>query len=156
MAVDFRSHVLRRDEKGLFGIPFKRLLLAGCGGGMGYTILNLVAPGWSIPLAIVIAVIVIILTGLRGGIPLWQRLWYRVRGQLVLAAIHRPQSLAHQLTSLLNISTDHARLDGAVIFAPPHDRGEVDLSEWIIYARSDDTDGLIFVDSPLLEEGETR
>ena len=34
MAADFKSHVLLRDEKGLFGIPFKRLLLAGVGGGI--------------------------------------------------------------------------------------------------------------------------
>ena len=33
MAVDFKSHVLLRDEKGLFGIPFKRWLGAGVGGG---------------------------------------------------------------------------------------------------------------------------
>ena len=30
---DFKSHVLRRDEKGIFGIPFKRLLGCGLGGG---------------------------------------------------------------------------------------------------------------------------
>lgn len=152
MSVDFKSHVLRRDEKGLFGIPFKRLLMSGCGGGMGYTIVNMVAPGWSIPAAIVIAILALVMTGLRGGIPLWQRLWYRVRGQLVLAAIHRPQSLAHHLTTLLNIPTDYARLDGATLFAPPHQQGDVNLSEWIIYAHSDDTDGLVFFDSPLLEE----
>ena len=45
MAADFKSHVLMRDEKGLFGIPFKRLLLAGVGGGLTYTIFNLAAAG---------------------------------------------------------------------------------------------------------------
>ena len=44
MSADFKSHVLRRDEKGFFGIPFKRLLLAGVGGGLTYTLVNLAGP----------------------------------------------------------------------------------------------------------------
>ena len=31
MVAEIKSHVLRRDEKGMFGIPFKRLLGAGIG-----------------------------------------------------------------------------------------------------------------------------
>lgn len=45
MAADFKSHVLLRDEKGFFGIPFKRLLLGGVGGGLTYTVFNLAMPG---------------------------------------------------------------------------------------------------------------
>ena len=59
MAAEFKSHVLRRDEKGLFGIPFKRLLLGGVGGGLTYTLTNLALPGWSIPLAIITALLIV-------------------------------------------------------------------------------------------------
>ncbi|MEM9955429.1 MAG: hypothetical protein AAF846_27755 [Chloroflexota bacterium] len=49
MAADFKSHVLRRDEKGFFGIPFKRLLLAGVIGGLAYTFSNIFLSLWAIP-----------------------------------------------------------------------------------------------------------
>src|SRR5690606_30923631 len=92
MAADFKSHVLLRDENGLFGIPFKRLLLAGVGGGMTYTSFILAVPGWSIPVAVITALLMVILTGLRGGIPLWSRLIYRLRGSLLLIAARSPRS----------------------------------------------------------------
>lgn len=151
MAADFKSHVLRRDEKGLFGIPFKRLLLAGCAGGLAYTLTNIIAPSWSIPFALIVIVSAITLTSLRGGIPLWGRIGYRLRGELTRSAVQRPTVITHHLNKLIDLSPDHIRLDSAVIFAPPHDRGEINLSEWIIYAHSDDSDGLIFVQSPLEE-----
>ena len=68
MAVDFKSHVLRRDEKGLFGIPFKRLLGAGVGGGLAYTVLQMIVPAYAIPFGVVLAFCIIILTAQRGGI----------------------------------------------------------------------------------------
>ena len=91
MAADFKSHVLLRDEKGFFGIPFKRLLLGGVGGGLTYTVCNIAMPNWSIPAGVVLAIFVLVMTGTRGGLPLWQRLLYRVRGSLLLAAA-RPGS----------------------------------------------------------------
>ena len=38
MTADFKSHVLRRDEKGFAGIPFRRLLVSGVSGGLVYTL----------------------------------------------------------------------------------------------------------------------
>lgn len=150
MAADFKSHVLRRDEKGVFGIPFKRLLLAGCGGGLTYTIINLVLRGWSIPLAIGVVILVIVLTSPRGGIPLWWRLVYRVRGTLLIVALHEPDSVSAQVAQLLNLRMDLMRLNGSVVFAPPDEnRGELDLREWVIYAEAEAEDGLVFVDSPM-------
>ena len=90
MAADFKSHVLLRDEKGVFGIPFKRLLLAGVGGGLTYTLFSLAVPGWSIPVAVVTGIAIVVLTGPRGGIPLWNRLVYRLRGTLQVAAVKAP------------------------------------------------------------------
>lgn len=151
MAADFKSHVLLRDEKGLFGIPFKRLLLAGVGGGMTYTIFNLAVPGWSIPVAVVTALLTIVLTGLRGGIPLWQRIIYRLRGTLLLIAARFPRSPIGQLTETLELPVELVRLDGARVFAPPSPNLDVDLREWITFAHAQETDGLVFVDAPLKE-----
>ena len=151
MAADFKSHVLLRDEKGVFGIPFKRLLLAGVGGGLTYTLFNLAVPGWSIPVAVAVALLTIVLTGLRGGIPLWQRLVYRLRGTLLLIAVRHPQSAIGQLTQTLELPIELVRLDGARVFAPPSQRVDVDLREWITFAHAQETDGLVFVDSPLKE-----
>jgi hypothetical protein len=151
MAADFKSHVLLRDEKGLFGIPFKRLLLAGVGGGMTYTLFNLALPGWSIPVAVVTALLIVILTGLRGGIPLWSRLIYRLRGSLLLIAAKYPRSLIGQLTEMLDMPVALMRLDGARVFVPPTPNMDVDLREWITFAHAQETDGLVFVDAPLKE-----
>jgi len=69
MVAEFKSHVLSRDEKGFMGIPFKRLLLAGVGGGLIYTFAKVAASGWSISLAIAAAIAFILLTAPQGGIP---------------------------------------------------------------------------------------
>jgi len=151
MAADFKSHVLLRDEKGLFGIPFKLLLLAGVGGGMTYTLFNLALPGWSIPVAVITALLIVILTGLRGGIPLWSRLIYRLRGSLLLIAAKYPRSPIGQLTEMLDMPVALMRLDGARVFVPPTPNMDVDLREWITFAHAQETDGLVFVDAPLKE-----
>jgi hypothetical protein len=151
MAADFKSHVLSRDEKGLFGIPFKRLLLGGVGSGLTYTVFNLAVPGWSIPVAVVTALLIIILTGLRGGIPLWSRLIYRLRGSLLLIAAKYPRSPIGQLTEMLDMPVALMRLDGARVFVPPTPNMDVDLREWITFAHAQETDGLVFVDAPLKE-----
>jgi hypothetical protein len=151
MAADFKSHVLLRDEKGLFGSPFKRLLLAGVGGGMTYTLFNLALPGWSIPVAVITTLLIVILTGLRGGIPLWSRLIYRIRGSLLLIAAKYPRSPIGQLTEMLDMPVALMRLDGARVFAPPTPNMDVDLREWITFAHALEMDGLVFVDAPLKE-----
>lgn len=156
MAADFKSHVLLRDEKGVFGIPFKRLLLAGVSGGMTYTLFNLALPGWSLPVALVTTLLTIVLTGLRGGIPLWQRLIYRLRGTLLLIAVRYPRSLIGQLTQTLELPVELVWLDGARVFAPPSPNLDVDLREWITFAHAQETDGLVFVDAPLKEEHHDR
>ena len=151
MAADFKSHVLLRDEKGVFGIPFKRLLLAGVGGGLTYTLFSLAVPGWSIPVAVVTGIAIIVLTSPRGGIPLWNRLVYRLRGTLLLIAVRFPRSPIGRLTEALELPTDLVRLDGARVFAPPTGDLEIDLREWITFAHAREEDGLVFVDEPLKE-----
>ena len=149
MAADFKSHVLRRDEKGLFGVPFKRWLLAGIGGGLTYTVFNLALAGWAIPVAVVTAIAILVMTGLRGGIPLWSRLLYRLRGSLLLVAVRVPDGSTAQIAEALSLPTDLVRLDGTRLFAPPDGRIEIDLREWITFAHAREDDGLVFVDAPL-------
>ena len=151
MAADFKSHVLLRDEKGIFGIPFKRLLLGGIGGGMTYTIFNLALTGWSIPVAVVTAIAIVVLTAPRGGIALWNRLIYRFRGTLLLIAARYPRSPIGQLTEAMDLPVELVRLDGARVFAAPGGNLEIDLREWITFAHAREEDGLIFVDAPMKE-----
>lgn len=147
MAADFKSHVLLRDEKGFFGIPFKRLLLAGVGGGLTYTITNLVFATWSIPVAVGMTLAIVFLTALRGGIPLWSRLVYRWRGWLLLTAAHHPRSVVARVVDTLELPVELVRLNGTHLFAPPN-QVEIDLREWITYAHASEQDGLVFVDAP--------
>ena len=100
MASDFKSHVLRRDEKGVFGVPFKRWLLAGVGGGLVYMVTSFAFRGWGIPIGIVAVILVIVFTAPRGGIPLWLRLIYRLRGSLLLIALRHPGSIAARLSAI--------------------------------------------------------
>lgn len=159
MAADFKSHVLMRDEKGLMGIPFKRLLLAGVSGGFSYTLLRLGAPNWAIPGGVAFGILVLLMTGMRGGLPLWQRLLLHVRGSLLLAAVKAPNSAFGQIAHSLELPIDLAQLDAAQVFAPPHTEYAVDMREWVTFARPLDADqdnGLIFVDAPLAGAGGER
>jgi hypothetical protein len=155
MAADFKSHILSRDEKGFGGVPFKRLLFGGIAGGFTYTLCRFALPDLAIPAGVVVALMVVVLTAPRGGLPLWMRVWLNLRGSLLLAAASNPTGLVNEIAKFLNLSTDTARLDGRAVFVPPAGLVEVDLSEWVTFARARDLDrgdGLVFVGSPLQEE----
>jgi hypothetical protein len=152
MAADFKSHVLLRDEKGFMGVPFKRLLLSGVGGGLTYTLFNIALPGWSLPAGVAFAVLTLVMTGTRGGLPLWQRLIYRLRGSLLLAAARDTQSLFGSLAQALELPVELVKLDASVIFTPAQPDYDVDMREWVTFARAaeaDRGDGLVFVDAPM-------
>lgn len=155
MAADFKSHILSRDEKGFGGIPFKRLLLGGIGGGFAYTLCRFMLPDLAIPMGVAVAIILIVSTSPRGGLPLWMRMWLNLRGAILLAAAQNPAGLAGELARMLSLPANLATLDANVVFAPPAGLVEVDLSEWVTFARARDLDrgdGLVFVSSPLEEE----
>ena len=154
MAADFKSHVLMRDEKGFIGIPFKRLLLGGVAGGLTYTLFNIALPSWSIPAGVVFALAVLILTGTQGGLPLWQRLIYHLRGSLLLAAARDTQGLFGSLAKSLELPIELVKLDAAVVFAPAQPNYDIDMREWVTFIRAaeaDRDDGLVFVDAPMAE-----
>ena len=46
---DFKSHVTRRNENGLFGVLFKRLLDCGLGTGALFTLLRMALPDVASP-----------------------------------------------------------------------------------------------------------
>ncbi|MBE7511458.1 MAG: hypothetical protein HS103_01400 [Anaerolineales bacterium] len=149
MVAEFKSHVLSRDEKGFMGVPFKRLMLAGVGGGMVYTLGKFALPDVAIPVALLVGVLLVILTAPRGGIPRWQRLLYSVRGSLMLGAAQQPHSLTGSVGKLVEIPTDLARLDSAMLFTPPATEIEANLAEWVTFAQAADADrgdGLEFVE----------
>jgi hypothetical protein len=155
MAADFKSHILSRDEKGFGGIPFKRLLFGGIAGGLTYTVFRLALPNIAVPVGIVVALVMIVMTAPRGGLPLWMRLWLNLRGRLLLTAAQNSSGIAAELAKMLSLSTDAAVLDSSRVFAPPAGLIEVDLSEWVTFARARDLDrgdGLVFVSAPLDEE----
>lgn len=152
MAADLKSHVLRRDEKGLAGIPFKRLLLGGVSGGMTLIFARFAVGNLAFLLAALTFVLALTLTGSRGGLPLWQRLLYRVRGSLMLAAERTPTSITGRLGSLFEMPTGLGTLDAGAVFAPPEGEIEADMTEWITFARADEADhdsGLVFLEKPL-------
>lgn len=154
MAADFKSHVLSRDEKGFGGVPFKRLLLGGVSGGFAYTLFRLAAPSAAISVGVIVAVLGIILTSPRDGLPLWLRLWLHLRGSLLLSATAHPSGILNDLARLFNVPVEFAHLDGAQVFAQPVGLMQIDLREWVTFAQSrevDRDDGLVFVDAPMSE-----
>ena len=154
MSADFKSHVLLRDEKGFLGIPFKRLLLGAVGGGLVYTIIRFASAGASVPVGAVCGITLLVMTGMRGGLPLWQRLLYQMRGALLLAAAHQPSSGLGKLAMALELPSGLAKLDGAVVFASLQSDVGIDLREWTLFTspvEADHDDGLRFVSDPLEE-----
>jgi hypothetical protein len=152
MAADLKSHVLRRDEKGFMGIPFKRLLLGGVSGGMTLIMARFAVGNLAFLFAALTFILALTLTAPRGGLPLWQRLLYRLRGSLMLAAERKPKSIAGQLGTLFDMPTGLGVLDAGVVFAPPEGDIETDMTEWVTFARADEADhdsGLVFVEKPL-------
>ncbi|MDX1993923.1 MAG: hypothetical protein SF029_16165 [bacterium] len=152
MSADFKSHVLLRDEKGFMGIPFKRLLLAGTSGGMVYAISRFAAPDIAVPAGAIFGLALLIFTGTRGGLPLWQRWMYRLRGMVLLLAAHDEASLVARTARALELPVDVVRLDAFEVFAPPLGALEIDVREWVTFAHAEEADrddGLIFLDTPL-------
>ncbi|MBZ0308624.1 MAG: hypothetical protein K8I82_21335 [Anaerolineae bacterium] len=147
MVAELKSHVLRRDEKGMFGIPFKRLLGAGVGGVVFFMVARFIMPLGAIPLGFGGFIALLILSAQSGGLSLYTRLLYRVRGWLIIVAASQPHSLVAQVAETLELPTHLVMLDGGQVYAPPEKAVEVDLSQWETYAAPDeDGQGLVFVE----------
>ena len=150
MAADFKSHVLRRDEKGFLGIPFKRWLLAGVVGGMCFAMGGVVLGTLNIPVAILLTVVLLVLTGERAGLPRWQSLLLRGRGRLILAAAANPAGLAAQLAHAFEIDTTSVfAVEGDTLFAPAEVSTVSDYVDWLTSLDATHDDDLVFLDTVL-------
>jgi hypothetical protein len=152
---EFKSHVLRRDEKGLFGIPFKRLLFSGLGGGMVTTVTKMFTPEWSVSLGIVSVFVFLFLTAPRGGIPHWQVLVFHLHWQLRTAATLAPKGMMGSLGQALRLPTGGLDINAESVFHPGDDPApRTTLTDWVSFARydaEDTTDALVLSLSPGLD-----
>ncbi len=149
---DFKSHVLRREEKGMFGIPFKRLLFSGLGGGLIMSITKIPFPDLSVALGIAGAIALIILTAPRGGIPRWKVIVHDWRWRLITAAVLAPSSLMGSLGKAFQAPAEPLDIDGNTLFnAEDENAPRTELTDWVSYARLSDVhtgDGLVLRKSP--------
>ena len=150
----FKSHVLRRDEKGMLSIPFKRWLGAGLGGAVVMTLLKIFLPDLSIGAGLVGFVLALYFTSPQGGVARWQRLLLQWQWTLRVAVSTAPHGLLGQLGTSLQLSTAPLYLDGDTFF---HPQGEVaprtQLTDWVAFWRPLDVttgNGLVFSQQPTL------
>lgn len=156
----FKSHVLRRDEKGLLGIPFKRWLGAGLSGAVVMTILKIFLPDQSLFIGLIAFVLTLYFTSPHGGIARWQRLMLKWQWMFRMALSAAPHSLLGQLGAGLQLSAAPLDLDGMSLFHPNNEaRPRTQLTDWVSFIRPLDAttgDGLIFSKQPALrlQQGE--
>src|SRR4051812_42261653 len=137
---DFKTHVLRRDEKGMFGIPFKRLLFSALGGGAIMTVIKMFSAELSIPLGIISVFAFIFLSHPRGGLPRWKLILYAWRWRLMSAVATDPSSFLGSVGLGLKLPGE-VKVDGSQIFnAADEEAPRTQLTDWISYAHLDQTD----------------
>lgn len=134
MAAQFKSNVRLREEKGFGSISMKRLIFSGVGAVfifMGSRMTPLAA--FALPILVISFGVLLMLSGSRGGIPLWQRLLLGWRARLLLAAHDDPDGLASQLVVALNLRPSDTRLQAKRLFQQKTSLVEANSSEWAIF-----------------------
>jgi len=144
----FKSHILKRDEKGVFGIPFKRLLGCGLGAGALLTILRTVAPDLSVIISAVSLLTLLVMTAPRGGIARWKHLLYGMRWRLLTAASLAPKSIAGQVARVLGVPHEGIDIDADALFRSDDDAPRTNLSDWVSFAQPLATDALAVEATP--------
>ena len=132
---DFKSHVTRREEKGVFGIPFKRLLGCGLGAGSLFTVLRMALPDVAFIISTVTFIALLFLTTPSGGIARWKHMSYSLRWRLLTAAALTPTSVAGQLAQLLGMPDAGIDLDADKLFQAEDDTPHTDLSDWVSFTN---------------------
>ncbi len=142
MAAQFKSNIRLREEKGFGSVSMKRLIFCGVGAVLVFMLLRLTPlASASLPLMVVIFVLLLLLSGMRGGLPLWQRLLLGWRGRLLLLAWEQPQGGWAQFASGLNIDPCQARIQGEQLFAAAQQQPWASQSgEWILFADLDEAE----------------
>src|SRR5688500_5470946 len=134
MVAELKSHVLRREEKGMFGIPFKRLLGAGIGAGVIFMVVRILLPISALPVGCFAFIALLILMAQSGGLTLYTRLLYRLRGWLIISAASQTAGRLAQIAEMLELPTHLVKQDSTQVFAPPEKEVVVDLAQWETYA----------------------
>ena len=132
---EFKSHVLKRDEKGVFGIPFKRLLGCGLGAGALFTGLRIALPDVAFVVGAVSFIVLLIFTTPHGGIARWKHILYGVRWQLLTAAALTPKSVAGKLAQALGVPGEGIYIDADSLFRAEQDAPHTNLSDWVSFTR---------------------
>jgi len=133
---EFKSHVTRRDEKGMFGVPFKRLLGCGLGTGALFTVLRMAIPDVAIPLGVLSFVVLLVMTTPGGGIPRWKHLLYGLRWWLLTAVSLTPASFAGQVGRALGLPAGAVDLDASELFRlDDEDAPRTALSDWVSFTQ---------------------
>ena len=132
---DFKSHVTRREEKGVFGIPFKRLLGCGLGSGALFTGLRMVLPDVAFVISAVTFIALLILTTPSGGIARWKHMSYGLRWRLLTAAALTPKSIAGQIAQMLGMPGEGIDLDADTLFQAEDDAPRTNLSDWVSFTN---------------------
>jgi hypothetical protein len=153
-----RTHITRREERGIGPISFKRLLLAG---GLGAAVAMIGSrtvgflPGCSaggLLLAVGLA-----LTHPREGMPLASRLVRTARGLAVVAAVHGEAGWGVRLAQALSLTPQDGLLDADRLYeASPSDTTAPGLldGEWAYLGGfpQADEDGLSATGNPFRRE----
>ena len=147
----FKSHILRRDEKGVFGIPFKRLLGCGLGTGAQFTVLRLVMPDYAFVIGVITLVLLLVYTTPRGGIPRWRHMVLNVQWQLLSAVTLTPASIAGQIGRAVGLPVGQIDIDAEYLFNASDDEApRTALTDWVSFssASADNSSGLMFAATP--------
>ncbi|MBL8165074.1 MAG: hypothetical protein JNJ61_24035 [Anaerolineae bacterium] len=138
MAAQFKSNVRLREEKGFGSISMKRLIFCGVGAVLIFMLLRLTPlAGLSLPALVAVFAGLLLLSGARGGLPLWQRVLLGWRGGIVLRAAKRPDGLGAQLAQALSLNPAAAHVRGERLFAASM-QAVNDPGEWILFTSLDE------------------
>ena len=147
----FKSHILRRDEKGVFGIPFKRLLGCGLGASGLFTVLRLAVPDYAFLVGAISLVLLLSYTTPRGGIPRWRHVVLNAQWRLLSAAALTPKTVYGQIGHALNLPVEEIDIDAERLFnQSEEDAPRTALTDWVSFssASADGSSGLTFMPTP--------
>ncbi len=146
----FKSHILRRDEKGLFGIPFKRLLGCGLGAGGLFTLLRIALPDYAFLMGIASLLVLLVYTAPRGGIPRWKHTTLNLQWRLLSAVALAPNSWTGRLGRAFALPADRIDIDATRLFSEgEEDAPRTTLTDWVCYTRAlADEPALTFAATP--------
>ncbi len=145
----FKSHILRRDEKGVFGIPFKRLLGCGLGAGALFTLMRMLAPEYALLVGAVGLVLLLIYTAPHGGIPRWRHMALNLQWRLLSAAALTPNSWSGQLGRALGLPADQIDIDATRLFSESEEEApRTALTDWVSFSSASADNGLTFAPTP--------